>query len=65
MGVVKADATGHGATAITKHLKSEGVKRIALATILEGIQLRLAGIKGPIHVFGRYHNTHNSVINIT
>lgn len=49
IAVVKADAYGHGAVAISKHLEKD-VHAFAVAQPSEGIQLRKAGIKKPIMV---------------
>ncbi|WP_020675349.1 alanine racemase [Geopsychrobacter electrodiphilus] len=52
MAVVKADAYGHGAVTISRALEAEGVEQFAVATLEEGQELRGAGIKRPILVFG-------------
>jgi alanine racemase len=52
MGVVKADAYGHGACKISKTILEAGVDWLAVATLPEGIELRLAGIKAPILILG-------------
>lgn len=52
MAVVKADAYGHGATAIAPVLQSLGVHSFGVATVDEGIALRNAGIKVPILILG-------------
>ncbi|MGB9857248.1 MAG: alanine racemase [Dictyoglomaceae bacterium] len=46
--VVKADAYGHGAKIISKFLSRKGIKKFAVATIEEGIELRRYGIKNTI-----------------
>jgi len=51
IAVVKANAYGHGALSISKHLE-EKVSQLAVASVDEGIQLRKAGIELPILVFG-------------
>lgn len=51
IGVVKANAYGHGALHITQTLQGEGVHHFAVATVPEGIALREAGIEDPILVF--------------
>jgi len=50
MGVVKADAYGHGSVRIAETLLSEGVDWLAVATIPEGAALRRSGIDCPILV---------------
>lgn len=52
MAVVKADAYGHGAIACARALELVGVKKLAVATVEEGIVLRGAGIRGEIVVLG-------------
>lgn len=52
MAVVKADAYGHGATAIAPVLQSLNVKSFGVATVDEGVALRNAGIKVPIVILG-------------
>jgi len=51
--VVKADAYGHGAVAVTRRLASEGFKLFAVAQFEEAMELRDSGIKEPILIFGR------------
>ena len=48
IGVVKANAYGHGAISVSRTLKAEGVQRLAVATVDEAIELRAAGFDGPI-----------------
>jgi alanine racemase len=50
IGVVKANAYGHGAVAVARTLVSEGVERLAVATLDEGRELRRAGVTVPILV---------------
>jgi len=52
LAVVKADAYGHGAIAISRALAAEGVEQFAVATLEEGLELRGAGIVQPILVLG-------------
>jgi len=52
LGVVKADAYGHGAVQISKRLQENGIEYLGVALMEEGIELRDAGIKGPILVMG-------------
>ena len=44
IGVVKANAYGHGAVAVARTLEQAGVEILACADIEEGIELRQAGI---------------------
>ena len=52
MAVVKADAYGHGAVAISRALEKEGVGQFAVASLEEGVELRAGGISKQILVFG-------------
>jgi len=52
MAIVKADAYGHGATAVTQVLREEGVRHFAVARPAEGVRLREAGIEEQILVLG-------------
>ena len=51
MGVVKADAYGHGAVSVARALVDVGVRMLAVATVGEGQVLREAGIEAEILVF--------------
>jgi alanine racemase len=48
IGVVKANAYGHGAIEVSRTLLDHGVERLAVATLSEALQLRDAGIGAPI-----------------
>lgn len=52
MAVVKADAYGHGAVAISPSAIAAGASSLGVATIEEGIELRRAGVRAPILVLG-------------
>ncbi|MEE4113908.1 MAG: alanine racemase [Desulfobacteraceae bacterium] len=52
MAVVKADGYGHGALAVARTALTAGADMLAVARIGEGIELRQAGLKAPILVFG-------------
>lgn len=52
MAVVKADAYGHGAVNIAKHLLKNGADRLAVADLDEAVELRRAGIDAPILILG-------------
>jgi len=54
MGVVKANAYGHGAVQCAKRLESEGIDWLAVALPEEGVELRKAGIKKPILCLGSF-----------
>jgi alanine racemase len=55
MAVVKADAYGHGAIAVSQTALSAGASWLGVATIPEGIELREAGIEAPILLLGATH----------
>jgi alanine racemase len=52
MGVVKANAYGHGIVPVTRTLVEEGADYIGVAFLEEGIFLRHNGIRSPILVLG-------------
>ena len=52
IGVIKANAYGHGATECAKVLKYNGVENYAVATLEEAINLREDGIEGNIVILG-------------
>lgn len=52
MAIVKANAYGHGSVEITKALIQQGVGRVAVVSLEEGIILRRAGISAPILILG-------------
>lgn len=52
MGVVKADAYGHGAIEVAPVLLENGVTRLAVAVLNEAIELRNSGIECPIMILG-------------
>lgn len=51
LAVVKANAYGHGAAEISKHLVKNGITYLGVAFTGEAVQLREAGVKAPILVF--------------
>jgi alanine racemase len=53
LAVVKADAYGHGSVKCARRLEANGCKCFAVACLKEAIELREAGIKGNILIFGR------------
>ncbi len=52
IGVIKADAYGHGAVRCAEVLRRNGVKTFAIATLHEAIELREAGAKEEIIMLG-------------
>ena len=51
MAVVKANAYGHGAVPVARALAESGVRRFAVATLAEAVELREAGVDGRLLVF--------------
>lgn len=52
MGIVKANAYGHGLVPVALHLQSQGVDQLGVAFVEEGIALRRAGVTAPVLVLG-------------
>ncbi len=52
LGVVKADAYGHGSVPVSLTLEALGVECLGVAIPEEGIQLRKGGVKVPILILG-------------
>lgn len=52
LAMVKADAYGHGAAAVSRRLVECGACALGVATVEEGLELRNAGIKKQIIVMG-------------
>jgi len=50
LSMVKANAYGHGAPAVSRALAEEGSDAFGVATLEEGVELRQAGIRTPILV---------------
>lgn len=52
LGVVKADAYGHGALRVSQILEEEGADYLAVSCLDEALELRRGGIKMPILILG-------------
>jgi alanine racemase len=52
MAVVKANAYGHGAVPVARTALENGASRLAVNRVLEGVELRRAGITAPILILG-------------
>ena len=52
LGVVKADAYGHGAMQVSRALQENGADYLAVSSIDEAMELRLGGITMPILILG-------------
>ena len=55
LAVVKADAYGHGAIGVAQTALQAGATWLGVATVVEGIELRRAGINAPILLLGAVH----------
>ena len=55
MAVVKANAYGHGAVIVARTALEQGATWLAVATVMEGVELRRAGLQAPILVLGATH----------
>ena len=53
LAVVKADAYGHGSVKCARRLEDNGCEYFGVASLLEAIEIREAGIVGNILIFGR------------
>lgn len=63
IGVIKADAYGHGAVNIYNTLLENGVSKFAVAVITEAIELRKSGLKAPIVILGyTAHDFYDEII---
>lgn len=52
LGIVKADAYGHGATEVAKRLEKCGADYLAIACLDEALELRRSGVEMPILILG-------------
>lgn len=52
LGVVKADAYGHGAVPVSHHLQELGAEFLAVSNLEEAVQLRRGGVKLPVLILG-------------
>ncbi|MDA3788998.1 MAG: alanine racemase [Desulfobacula sp.] len=63
MAVVKADAYGHGAVQVAKTAVEAGADWLGVARLNKVAEIRQAGIKVPILVFGYIHPSQAAMIN--
>src|SRR5581483_10900238 len=54
LGVVKADAYGHGSVEVSRVLVAEGARWLAVSSVDEGVTLRCAGIQARILVMAGF-----------
>jgi len=52
LGIVKANAYGHGALPVARALEEDGARMLGVATVEEGLELRKGGIRLPVVVLG-------------
>ena len=62
LAVVKAQAYGHGAVAVSRKLVELGVDMLGVALVEEGLELRSAGITTPVLVMGPVRREQAGVI---
>ena len=62
IGVIKADAYGHGSVKVAEVLRANGCKTFAIATIQEAITLREAGAKEEIILLGLAPNMYADTV---
>lgn len=62
VGLVKANAYGHGAVPVAKKLEELGTDFLAVACLDEAIELREAGIVSPILILGNTPPTYTSLL---
>lgn len=62
LGVVKADAYGHGAVPVAKALEREGADYLAVSCLDEALELRDGGVKMPILILGHTPHEYTDVL---
>src|ERR671939_1295878 len=62
IGIVKADAYGHGAVPVARALVEAGCPILAVALVEEGLELREAGLAAPVLVFGAAYGDEYEVL---
>ncbi len=50
--VVKGDGYGHGSFAVAREAQRNGATDTVVSTVMEGVELRLQGLEGPVLVMG-------------
>lgn len=61
IAVMKANAYGHGAVDLARHLRAENVAMIAVIMLEEALELRRAGVSLPILVMGPLTESHVAI----
>ena len=62
LGVVKADAYGHGALPVSRLLQAEGADYLAVSCLDEALELRGGGVTMPILILGHTPHEYTSVL---
>ena len=62
MAVVKADGYGHGAKVVSEYAIRGGATYLGVATLNEGIKLRISGVKTPILILGNLYKKKDLII---
>lgn len=62
LGVVKADAYGHGAVPVAKALEREGADYLAVSCLDEALELRRSGVNMPILILGHTPHEYTDVL---
>ena len=62
LGVVKADAYGHGALRISQLLQNEGADYLAVSYLDEALELRRSGITMPVLILGHTPSEYTDVL---
>ena len=62
LGVVKADAYGHGALRVSQLLQDEGAEYLAVSCLDEALELRRGGITMPILILGHTPKEYTRVL---
>ena len=62
MAVVKADGYGHDAKVVSEYAIRGGASQLGVATLNEGIKLRISGVKKPILILGNLYKKKDLII---
>ena len=62
LGVVKADAYGHGAVKVSQILEEEGADYLAVSCLDEALELRQGGIRMPVLILGHTPKEYTEVL---
>jgi len=62
MAVVKADGYGHDAKVVSDYAIKGGASQLGVATLNEGIKLRVLGVKKPILILGNLYTKRDLII---